>query len=207
MEKALLNLIAGERRLPRQGYELRLLSAWELLQAQQEASDMDGEPETLGLRRNACLLSRAAVMGSSRLFLSGRAVMEAWSAEQIREEIQAYRHLASREGPDCGDKKAAEVLLEQLRQESMERVRWKVLKTFGVLPSETRAREMTEGDYLYCALQLVLDREETLEKLCPACRSRVEEERCVGCGERLVRELETNPQFDLKRFEELSANG
>ena len=31
---------------------------------------------------------------------------------------------------------------------------------------------MTDGDYLWCAVNLLLDDEETLAQLCPACRER-----------------------------------
>ena len=34
---------------------------------------------------------------------------------------------------------------------------------------------MTDRDYLWCALNLALDREEELARLCPACRERAEE--------------------------------
>ena len=38
---------------------------------------------------------------------------------------------------------------------------------FGVLPSEMRARRMTDREYLYCAAQLLLDEQEKLEAMCP----------------------------------------
>ena len=42
---------------------------------------------------------------------------------------------------------------------------------------------MTDRDYLWCALNLALDREEGLVQLCPACRERAEEEPCrVSCA-------------------------
>ena len=45
---------------------------------------------------------------------------------------------------------------------------------------------MTDRDYLWCALNLALDREEELARLCPACREWAEEE--IGrasCRERV----------------------
>ena len=89
----------------------------------------------------------------------------------------------------------------------MERIRWKVLRAFSVLPSEKRAREMTEGDYLQCALHLLLDREERTEKLCPDCRRRQEASRCPVCGRETAGELAENPKFDRERFEELKSHG
>jgi len=65
---------------------------------------------------------------------------------------------------------------------------------------------MKDRDYLWCALNLVLDREEELERLCPACRQQAEEERCPVCGE--SRESwGFNRGFDLARFEQLKGAG
>lgn len=207
MEKELLDLVAGERTQNRESHELRIISAWELLQARWEAQTMGDEAETEALRRNACILSRAVMRGGGRIFDSGKAVLEQWSAEKIGREIAAYRLLACRVDPGCGQEQQVEKLLSQLKKEPMERIRWKVLKAFGVLPTEARAREMTRGDYLYCALQMMLDREQKLQQLCPACRSRAEEKHCIGCGGALREEDGVNPQFDLQRFEEMKQGG
>ena len=48
-----------------------------------------------------------------------------------------------------------------------------MLKTFGALPTEARVREMKRRDYLWCALNLLLDHEEELGRLCPSCRAPV----------------------------------
>lgn len=37
---------------------------------------------------------------------------------------------------------------------------------------------MTDRDYLWCALNLALDREEELAQMCPQCRREAEGERC-----------------------------
>lgn len=205
MEKVLLDFLAGERQIERQGYQLRLLSAWELMQANAEAQKMAGTPETAALRSNAAILSRAVVKGHVPVFSSAEAVLHQWSAERIGEEMTCYRRLRQQLEPDWADARKVEALRDKLGQCGRERLRWKVLCHFGVLPSEARAREMTENDYLYCAMQMMLDREEQLEQLCPQCRSRVEHDRCSGCG----RELEGagNPAFDPKRFEELKRGG
>lgn len=61
---------------------------------------------------------------------------------------------------------------------------------------------MTDRDYLWCALNLALDREEELDRLCPRCRQRAEEDACPVCGE--SRESwGHNDGFDLARFERL----
>lgn len=207
MDKMLLDLLAGDRRLERHGYQLRVLSAWELLQARREAEELGADPETAGLRHNAGVLCRAVVRGNTPVFSTAAALLRQWSAEKVAQEMAVYREFARQIAPDCGDSERTGILLEQLRQEPEERIRWKVLKTLGVLPSEARAREMTWGDYLYCALQLMLDREEQLEKLCPQCRSRAEESQCSLCGREITGETGKNPAFDEKRFEEMKRGG
>ena len=61
---------------------------------------------------------------------------------------------------------------------------------------------MKDRDYLWCALNLVLDREEELAQLCPRCRQRAEEEVCPVCGEEKGA-WGCNDGFDLARFEQL----
>ena len=63
---------------------------------------------------------------------------------------------------------------------------------------------MTDRDYLFCALHLILDEEEELDALCPACRVRAEEERCPVCGELLGgMGAGINPAFDPERFQRM----
>ena len=57
-----------------------------------------------------------------------------------------------------------------------------MLREFGALPTEKRVREMTDRDYLWCLLQMTLDEEEELARLCPTCRLQAQEERCPVCG-------------------------
>lgn len=77
-----------------------------------------------------------------------------------------------------------------------------MLRAFGALPTEERAKQMTDRDYLWCALNLALDREEELEGLCPECRRRAEAEVCPVCGES-AESWGHNRSFDLVRFEQL----
>lgn len=61
---------------------------------------------------------------------------------------------------------------------------------------------MTDRDYLWCALNLALDREEELDRLCPDCRRRAEAGDCPACGE--PRESwGSSSGFDLERFERM----
>lgn len=85
-----------------------------------------------------------------------------------------------------------------------ERLRWRVLKQFGILPGEERAKNLYQRDILYCILQQWLDEEEKLEMLCPTCRDRAMEKRCTACGAPLQEgeEIE-NTAFDMERYRRL----
>lgn len=83
-----------------------------------------------------------------------------------------------------------------------DRLRWRVLKQFGALPTERRARQMKERDYLWCLLNQLLDDQEELDQLCPTCRAEAEQERCPGCGA-LIQASGVNPSFDMERFRRL----
>lgn len=205
MTAGLLQLLGGAHRAAlEKGVELWLISAHELLQARAEAAQMAQEEEdALGLWLNACILARAARKDGKRLFASGAEAMQRLSAERIGHWMQKYLALCAQEDPSCCTQ-GHEELREALRQDGYERLKWRVLRAFGVLPGEKRAREMTEGEYLYCVMQLSLDEEERMEQLCPTCREQARERRCVVCGAPLGEE---NPNFDEARFEELRRGG
>lgn len=79
-----------------------------------------------------------------------------------------------------------------------------MLRIFQALPTEKRAREMTDRDYLWCALNLLLDEEEELARLCPECRARAEAERCPVCGGETTGDgVGENASFDRERYERL----
>ena len=93
---------------------------------------------------------------------------------------------------------------EELRGDPGERLRWRVLRQAHALPTEERARAMKGRDYLWCAVNALLDREEALDRLCPACRARAGEERCPVCGGRTGEARgAVNSSFDLERFQAL----
>lgn len=76
-----------------------------------------------------------------------------------------------------------------------------MLRNTHALPSERRAQEMTDGDYLYCLLHETLDREEALESLCPSCRQRAMQRHCTLCGTPLSETAAGfNAGFDMARF-------
>ena len=83
-----------------------------------------------------------------------------------------------------------------------------MLREFHALPTEARAREMKDRDYLWCLANGLLDREEQLERLCPDCRVRAEQARCPVCGRpEEPGEGGSNPAFDPARFRRLKEGG
>jgi len=93
---------------------------------------------------------------------------------------------------------------ERLSGDEMARLRWKVLSRFGILPTEKRAKRLRDRDVLLCALHMLLDGEERLDSLCPACQTALVDPKCPRCGQE---QGEENPAFDLLRFEELKNRG
>lgn len=184
-------------------WQLRRLTARELLLAREEARrGCGGDEAAFGLWCNAAVLARALTRRGRRRFSGAAAVLAAYSAQEIAELAGQY---AARTGAEqltpAGDPQAHEAMLEALAASPYERLKWRVLRTFGALPGEARAREMTDADYLYCALHLTLDGREALDALCPECRARAQAEACPVCG-RATQAGETgvNAAFDPEVF-------
>ena len=195
---------AGGRRRLEDGSELRVVPAFAVLQARREALDACGDDEqALGLWMNAELLARAVYRDGARVFSDGEDLMRAVSVEQIERWTEEYAALCREENPACSEENAKKAM-QALSQEDYERLKWRVLKQFGVLPGEARARRMTDRDYLYCAAQLMLDEREKLDAMCPSCREKAQRRLCPVCGEALPEE---NAGFDERRFEELRNAG
>ena len=189
-----MTLLAGARRTAAeegQGLELRLLSAREVLEARREAAGLTREDRERALCANACLLARALERGGEPVFSTGGAVLEGLSVEQI----------ASLPG---GGRAGGARLKKSLEHAPYARLQWRVLRAFGALPTEPRARAMTDRDYLWCALNLLLDGEEALDALCPACRAEAREGRCPVCGAATGGDRTgENAGFDPERFERM----
>ena len=175
--------------------EFRLCSGAAVRAAAAEAEALCRGGEAEGLCRNACLLARAVYRGRRRMFRSGADVLRRLPAEAIACWTAAYANLCrSQDWP---------ARLEALRQDRPGRLRWKVLRAFGVLPTEARAALPPEA-LRDCLLHMMLDREDRLAALCPQCREALTEDRCPVCG---AVQFGENPYFDRKRFEELKQHG
>lgn len=67
---------------------------------------------------------------------------------------------------------------------------------------------MKERDYLWCVLNMLLDEEEELDRLCPTCRAEAESGRCSVCGmPRADMNAAYNENFDLAWFEQMKGGG
>jgi len=194
---------AARERCPVEGGELRLLSVREVEQAYQEGELLAREGHKRALCSNACLLALALEQGGKPVYPDGRTVLEAMSPEEIAALSDRWAAFNREANPSPLDSAAlTEQRKQELKHDPYARLQWRVLRAFGALPTEARAMTMTDRDYLWCALHLVLDREEELEKLCPDCRSRAGAEVCPVCGQS-TGDWGSSSGFDLERYERL----
>ena len=198
-----LRLGGGPAALPlADGRSLGLLTAREVLEARRESLELEGDT---ALCSNACLLARALTREGERVYPDGQAVLEALSPEEIESLAGAWAAFDRRENPGLtADAQRVEELKAALKGLSQERLKWKVLRAFGALPTEERVRAMTGRDYLWCALHLLLDEEEVLDRLCPACRDQAGRDCCPVCGGQ-TGEMAAgiNGAFDWEKFRAL----
>lgn len=204
-----LSILAGRDRISLgDGFDLRLLSALEVLQARREGAELAEAGQERALCSNACLLARALERSEDRrtVFEDGGAVLAGLTVEEIA-ALAARWSAFSREsdpGLDLSEEELERVKGD-LAGDAGERLRWRVLKQFQVLPAEARARAMKGRDYLWCLANTLLDREEELGRLCPGCRARALEEPCAVCGRPRAdwEERMDNAAFDGERFARL----
>lgn len=206
-----LSMLAGRDRLTLEnGFDLRLLSALEVLQARREAGELAADGRERALCSNACLLARALERTEDRcaVFADGRAVLAGLTAAEIAALAGRWSAFCRENDPGLEvSQEELEQVRENLREDPGERLRWRVLRQFGALPTERRARAMKGRDYLWCLANALLDREEELGRLCPSCKARALEERCPVCGRPETQWSGENPTFDLERFEQLKGGG
>ncbi len=202
-----LKLLGGRKSRGLEGdLRLRLLSARELLEARREAVALAADGKELALCSNACLIARGITDPLGRpVYRDGGDVLDRETPARIEAMAAAWSRFRREEEPglDLGEARLA-ALKESLARLPRQRLRWRVLRCFGALPTEKRARDMTDGDYLWCAVNLLLDEEEEASLLCPHCRAEAQRDRCPVCGrEKSAVVREENPAFDWARFEAL----
>lgn len=106
-----MTLLAGARRTAAQGgegLELRLLSAWEVLEARREAEELARGEREKALCANACLLARALEKDGKAAFPSGEAVLEALTVETIAALSRQWAEFKRRENPSPREEGAVE---------------------------------------------------------------------------------------------------
>lgn len=60
---------------------------------------------------------------------------------------------------------------------------------------------MKERDYLWCALHMILDHEEELDRFCPDCRMQAECAGCPVCGKESGKiQTGENKAFDMEEY-------
>lgn len=207
MDELLLNFLGRERektvRIGERTCAMRLLSARETLSLRREIVQLDcADEEERALRANAALLKRSLTEGGEAAFASAEDVENALSVGEINELVRCYALLDGAENPSSEDRaREGGSAKKSMEHAPYERLKWRVLRYAGALPSEKRAQEMTDADYLYCLAHEMLDREEAMERLCPECRTRAEEARCSICGAKLGETAGGgNASFDMARF-------
>ena len=87
------------------GRQLRLLSAWEVLQARREAGTLAREDREQALCSNACLLARALEENGTPVFHDGREALEGLCVEEIDTLARRWWAFSRRVNPgaDAGE--------------------------------------------------------------------------------------------------------
>ncbi|MBQ5583907.1 MAG: hypothetical protein IIU74_04145, partial [Ruminiclostridium sp.] len=129
-----LRLGGGRSALPlADGRSLRLLTVREVLEARRESLELEGDK---ALCSNACLLARALVRAGEPVYPHGRAVLADLSPEEIERLAGLWADFDRRENPGLtAHPDRVEDLKATLKGMPQERLKWKVLRAFGALPT------------------------------------------------------------------------
>lgn len=167
-----LLLCAGENAetiaLGGRNFEVRLISAYEtalcLKQAAILADKLRAEQmeDSAVLAKSACLCASCLYDGLGRVFERGEEALLRLTTDEMAAVTESYARLRREDFDLCalGDADVMR-LRSALERSALERIRWKVLRALNRLPSEEAVRRMTDGQYLYCYVNLLLDREIT----------------------------------------------
>jgi hypothetical protein len=114
-----LSILAGRDRLSLDnGFDLRLLSALETLQARREGMELAGDDRELALCSNACLLARALERSEDRkpVFSNGQAVLAGLTAEEIAALAARWSRFSRENDPGLD---LSEEALEEVKKNSV----------------------------------------------------------------------------------------
>ncbi|MFQ9860517.1 MAG: hypothetical protein ACLRWL_11585 [Evtepia gabavorous] len=191
------------QRLPG-GVQLRLLTAQEVLEARRAATALAGRTRPGAVLQRLPGGPGGGSPGASGVWVRGGGSAQADGGPGGNSGPPVDGVLPGGGSGDRTGEEPAGPAKKSLEHMPRQRLRWHVLKCFGALPTEERAKAMREEDYLWCAVNLLLDEEEVARQLCPQCREAAERARCPVCGREsgeMVRE--ENPTFDWARFQAL----
>lgn len=141
--------------VPDLGAELRLLPAEVSMRAVCRFEDM----ESRGVPGAAFdfltqLVFLALYKDGSRMYSCAYELKDGLEEELIVELAGMYLKMMD----DVSDAEKLERLKNSLKNCPAERLKWRVMRELGVLP--TAAAAMTDRDYIYCGLNLLIDEEE-----------------------------------------------
>ena len=123
------------------GRALRLLTETEEMQVRREAMELAVNEMDLPLCANACLVARALVCAGERVYADGRAVLDGLSAEEIEALAERWATFRREKGVGLGlGEKRLDALKASLAARPRQRLKWRVLKTFGALCPSCRAK-------------------------------------------------------------------
>ncbi len=143
------------------GHFIRLLSAYDLMRCAVcaktlfarlfDAEETEGE-EWEALAGNASLAALCVVDEEGvPMFENAEQALRTLTAEELTEVAGQYAELRGRWLGEAGNLKK--------KLTPAQRMQWRVLRAFNRLPTDADVRAMSEGDYLFCYLNLLLDEE------------------------------------------------
>lgn len=94
---------AARRRCPVEGGELRLLSAWEVLETYREGEELARNGMERALCSNACLIARALERDGKPVYADGKAVLNALRVEDIAGLAARWGRFNGEENPSPSD--------------------------------------------------------------------------------------------------------
>lgn len=168
-----LLICAGERRekitLFEREFEIRLISAYDAAVCVAQSKELERRlaaksvSDSGALAHNACLASMCLYDSFGRVFESGDEALLRLTAEELALIVSKYADMRLNDFDiDSVTPDEMERLRECMAHSPLTRIRWKVQKALCRLPSDRALQRMTDGQYLYCYLNLLIDEAEGL---------------------------------------------
>lgn len=149
--------------------EIRLISAYDAALALSSAREMEkrlekkGIDDSAALSHNACLTAMCLYDSLGRVFESGDEALLRLTADELSCIVSKYADMRHKDlDIDSIDEDEIERLRENMESSPLSRIRWKVQKALCRLPSDASLQRMTDGQYLYCYLNLLIDEAQSL---------------------------------------------